>query len=65
MTTRDEYKAKIRAAKEEMMFSGPIHAKDLWRQINRMEKELKIYDRYQQQARISRERATASSRETV
>ena len=56
----DEYKRKIRAAKAELLTAGPIHAKDLRRQIHRMEKELRTYIRYQKQARIARERATAA-----
>lgn len=55
-----EYKAKLKAAKSELLTAGPIHAKDLRRQIHRMEKELRTYIRYQKQARIADQRATAS-----
>ena len=62
MTRREEQKARIRAAKEELKTAGPHHRRDLLKHIHRMEKELLIYDRYQQAARISRERATAPAR---
>lgn len=62
MTRREEQKARIYAAKQELKTAGPIHRRDLLKHIHRMEKELLIYDRYQQAARISRERATASPR---
>lgn len=55
-----EYKAKIRAAKAELLTAGPIHARDLRRQIHRMEKELRTYIRYQKQARIADQRATVT-----
>lgn len=59
-TMRDEHKAAIRAAKEELKTAGPHHRRDLLKHIHRMQKELLIYDRYQQQARIARERATVA-----
>lgn len=43
---RREYKAKIQEAKEQLKTAGVIHARDLTRQIHRMEKELRIYDYY-------------------
>lgn len=52
-----EHKARIYAAKQELKTAGPHHRRDLLKHIHRMQKELLIYDRYQQQARISRERA--------
>lgn len=55
-----EHKAKICAAKTELLTAGPIHARDLRRQIHRMEKELRTYIRYQKQARIAEERRTAA-----
>lgn len=57
---RDEWKAKIAAAKEELKTAGPIHRRDLLKHIHRMQKELMIYDRYQQAARIARERSAAA-----
>ena len=62
MNEREEHKAAIRAAKEELKTAGPHHRRDLLKHIHRMEKELLIYDRYQQAARVSSERATASAR---
>lgn len=59
---RLEVKDKIREAKEQLKTASPHHRRDLLKHIHRMEKELLIYDRYQQAARISRERATASAR---
>jgi len=43
---RDEWKAKIRAAKAELKTAGPYHRRDLMKHIHRMEKELRIYDFY-------------------
>lgn len=48
-----EHKQKIKAAKEELKTAGTIHARDLRRQINRMEKELRAYIRYQREASIA------------
>lgn len=61
-TMRDQQKSRIYAAKQELKTAGPYHRRDLLKHIHRMEKELLIYDRYQQAARISRERATAPAR---
>ena len=44
--SREEHVAKIRAAKEELKTAGAIHKKDLMRHIKRLEKELRVYDRY-------------------
>jgi hypothetical protein len=60
-----EYKAKLKAAKAELLTAGPIHAKDLRRQIHRMEKELRTYIRYQKQARIADQRATVTEGKAV
>ena len=57
---REEYKAAIRTAKQELKTAGPHHRRDLLKHIHRMEKELLIYDRYQQAARVSRERAAVA-----
>ena len=43
---RAEAVEKIRRARAEMQTSGPIHRRDLQRQINRLQKELRCYDRY-------------------
>ena len=49
---RQEHIAAIRAAKEELKTAGPHHRRDLQKHIHRMQKELRIYDYYHQQARI-------------
>lgn len=64
-TVIQQHKAKIRAAKAELLTAGPIHAKDLRRQIHRMEKELRTYFRYQKQASIADQRATATEGKAV
>ena len=46
----EEHKARLKAAKEALKTAGPIHAKDLRRQIRRMENDLRIYIRYQKEA---------------
>ena len=45
-TMIQQHKAKIRAAKAELLTAGPIHARDLRKHIRRMEKELRIYIAY-------------------
>lgn len=54
MNEREEHKAAIRAAKQELKTAGPYHRRDLLKHIHRMEKELLIYDKYQQAARAAR-----------
>lgn len=51
---RDEWKAQIRAAKEELKTAGPYHRRDLLKHIHRMQKELMTYDKYQQAAKAAR-----------
>lgn len=51
MNQREQHKAAIRAAKQELKTAGPHHRRDLMKHIHRMQKELRIYDFYQQQAR--------------
>lgn len=53
-TVRDQHKAAIRAAKEELKTAGPRHRRDLLKHIHRMQKELLIYDKYQQAAKAAR-----------
>lgn len=53
-TVRDQHKAAIRAAKEELKTAGPHHRRDLLKHIHRMQKELLIYDKYQQAAKAAR-----------
>ena len=49
--TRNELKAKIQAAETELTTAGAIHRKDLTKHIRRMKKELRDYDRFQEQAK--------------
>lgn len=60
-----EHKQRIKAAKEELRTAGPIHARDLRRQISRMEKELRTYIRYQRQASVADKRPAAAGRPEV
>ena len=53
-TMRDQHKAAIRAAKEGLKTAGPHHRRDLLKHIHRMQKELMIYDKYQQAAKAAR-----------
>lgn len=48
-----EHKQKIKAAKEELKTAGTIHARDLRRQIHRMEKELRAYIRLKRETSIA------------
>ena len=50
MTQREQHKAEIENVKKEIKTAGPCHKRDLIRQLHRMQKELKIYDRYHQLA---------------
>lgn len=43
---RQRHVDAIRAAERELMTAGPIHRRDLQKHINRMKKDLKIYDFY-------------------
>lgn len=49
--TRNELKAKIQAAETELTTAGAMHRKDLTKHIRRMKKELRDYDRFQEQAK--------------
>lgn len=46
MRQRDDFVAKLKAARQELKTAGPIHRKDLTRHIRRMERELYDYDRF-------------------
>lgn len=54
MGQREEHKAAISAAKAELKTAGPHHRRDLLKHIHRMQKELMIYDKYQQAAKAAR-----------
>ena len=48
--TRSELVEEIRKKREEAKRTGPIHRRDLWKHIHRMERELRNYDRFQEEA---------------
>lgn len=43
---REEYVAKINAARQELETAGIFHRRDLTKYIRRMERELRDYDRF-------------------
>lgn len=49
---RERHLQQIREAKQQLKTARPYHRRDLLKHIHRMEKELRIYDRYRQQARV-------------
>ena len=49
MNARQRQVEAIHAAEREMKTAGPVHRRDLQKHINRMKKELKIYDFYMRQ----------------
>ena len=51
MTQRERHELAIEAVKAELQIAGPCHRRDLLRQLHRMQKELKEYDRYQAMAK--------------
>ena len=54
MNEREKHKDAIRAAKEQLKTAGLHHRRDLLKHIHRMQKELMIYDKYQQAAKEAR-----------
>lgn len=46
ITARERHIQEIRNLEQKIGFAGPIHRKDLQKHINRLKKELKIYDFY-------------------
>lgn len=44
---RTEMQQKLNDLQKEYDRSGPIHRKDVWRQINRLRREIQTYDRFQ------------------
>lgn len=47
---RDSHEAKILAVKAKIKNAGGLHKKDLVRQLQRLKKELIIYDKFHKQA---------------
>ena len=60
---REEYVAKLKAARQELKTAGPIHRKDLTRHIQRMERELYDYDRFHKGGDSNGKRAKPSPTE--
>lgn len=50
--TRDRFISKLNVARKQLETAGPIHRKDLLRQIKRMEKELRMYDAFHKAATV-------------
>ena len=48
--TRIELVDKIETAKQALMFAGPMHHRDLYKHIKRLERELRDYDRFHAEA---------------
>ena len=46
VSQRDRFLEEIKAVEEQIKTAGPIHRRDLIRQIKRMKRELRTYDRY-------------------
>ena len=49
-TIRETYAAKLAAAKQEQETAGKYHRRDLIKHIRRMERELRDYDRFHNEA---------------
>ena len=48
---RDQLVQKIKIAEAALMYTGPIHRRDLQKHIRRMKAQLAQYDRFQSAAR--------------
>lgn len=46
----EEMRGRIKRLKKELLSAGPIHKRDLLREIHHLQKELRIYAFYQAQA---------------
>lgn len=51
MTQRERHVEKIAQVERDLQTAGPIHAKDLRRELNHLRKELREYDRYMKAAK--------------
>lgn len=49
--TQQEMRERIKAKRKEAETAGAIHKKDLMREIHRLEKEMRTYCHYQNEAR--------------
>ena len=59
--SREEYVAKLNAARQELQTAGPIHRHDLIKHIRRMERELRDYDRFHEGGDSNGKRAEPST----
>lgn len=62
MNKRQELVDLIQQRKEELKKAGPIHARDLSKNIRRLERELFDFDRFQRTAQSRRESISPPSR---
>ena len=60
---REEYVAKINAARQELETAGIFHRRDLTKYIRRMERELRDYDRFHKGGDSNGKRAKPSPTE--
>ena len=58
---REEYVAKLNAARQELETAGIFHRRDLTKHIRRMERELRDYDRFHKGADSNGKRAKPCS----
>lgn len=49
--TREEMSTAIARRKQEIKTAGPVHKRDLMKNIRRLQRELRDYDRFQAEAR--------------
>lgn len=60
---REEYVAKLNAARQELETAGTFHRRDLTKHIRRMERELRDYDRFHKGGDSNGKRAKPSPTE--
>ena len=58
---REEYVAKLNAARQELETAGIFHRRDLTKHIRRMERELRDYDRFHKGGDSCAKRAESDS----
>ena len=58
---REEYVAKLNAARQEVETAGIFHRRDLTKHIRRMERELRDYDRFHKGGDSNGKRAEPST----
>jgi hypothetical protein len=58
---REEYVAKLNAARQELETAGIFHRRDLIKHVRRMERELRDYDRFRKGGDSNGKRAEPDS----